>query len=64
MSMADGVRYAVGEAGPRAARPLPEGIVTFLFTDIEGSTRLLTEIGNAAYAEALAMHKTLVPGRR
>ena len=39
---------------------LPEGIVTFLFTDIEGSTRLLTEIGNAAYAEALATHKTLV----
>ena len=39
---------------------LPEGIVTFLFTDIEGSTRLLADIGDAAYSTALLMHRTLV----
>jgi predicted ATPase/class 3 adenylate cyclase len=37
-------------------RELPTGTVTFLFTDIEGSTRLLHELGDA-YAEALAEHR-------
>jgi predicted ATPase/class 3 adenylate cyclase len=41
-------------------RSLPEGIVTFLFTDIEGSTRLLSDIGDTAYSTALLMHRTLV----
>ena len=36
---------------------LPVGTVTFLFTDIEGSTRLLHELGEAAYADALAEHR-------
>jgi predicted ATPase len=31
--------------------------VTFLFTDIEGSTRLLRREGEASYAEALAVHR-------
>src|SRR5437870_9173692 len=35
---------------------LPRGTVTFLFTDIEGSTRLLQELGDA-YADALAEHR-------
>jgi class 3 adenylate cyclase len=35
---------------------LPSGTVTFLFTDIEGSTRLLHELGDA-YADALAEHR-------
>ena len=35
---------------------LPSGTVTFLFTDIEGSTRLLHELGDA-YAAALAEHR-------
>ena len=44
---------------------LPEGVVTFLFTDIEGSTRLLTDIGDAAYGEALGAHRAhRVRGRR
>src|SRR6516162_6388156 len=34
---------------------LPTGTVTFLFTDIAGSTRLLQQLGNR-YAEALAEH--------
>jgi predicted ATPase/class 3 adenylate cyclase len=36
---------------------LPTGTVTFLFTDIEGSTRLLHALGPDAYAEALAEHR-------
>ena len=39
---------------------LPGGTVTFLFTDIEGSTRLLHELGPARYAEALAEHRRIV----
>jgi predicted ATPase/class 3 adenylate cyclase len=39
---------------------LPTGTVTFLFTDVEGSTRLLDELGVAAYAGALAQHRRLV----
>jgi predicted ATPase/class 3 adenylate cyclase len=37
-------------------RELPTGTVTFLFTDVEGSTRLLQEHG-AAYADLLADHR-------
>ena len=43
------------------ARPdLPSGTVTFLFTDVEGSTKLLHELGAEAYAEALAEHRRLI----
>ena len=38
---------------------LPTGTVTFLFTDIEGSTRLLHELGDG-YANALAEHRRLL----
>jgi len=38
---------------------LPAGVVTLLFTDIEGSTRLLRDLGDA-YAEALAEHRRIV----
>jgi predicted ATPase/class 3 adenylate cyclase len=38
------------------ARELPTGTVTFLFTDVEGSTRLLQEHG-AGYADLLAEHR-------
>ena len=40
-------------------RELPSGNVTFLFTDIEGSTKLLYELGDA-YAGALAEHRRLL----
>jgi len=39
---------------------LPSGTVTFLFTDIEGSTRLLHELGPAGYAAALDLHRQVV----
>jgi len=40
-------------------RECPTGTVTFLFTDIEGSTRLLHELGDR-YAEVLTEHGRLV----
>jgi predicted ATPase len=39
---------------------LPTGTVTFLFTDVEGSTRLLEEIGDEAYEEELSVHRRIV----
>ena len=41
-------------------RELPTGIVTFLFTDVEGSTRLLHELGPDEYAEALMEHRRVL----
>jgi class 3 adenylate cyclase len=41
-------------------RELPSGTVTFLFTDVEGSTRLLHELGAQGYAEALAEHRGVI----
>ena len=41
-------------------RQLPTGTVTFLFTDIEGSTRLLHDLGGQGYAEALAEHRLVL----
>jgi class 3 adenylate cyclase len=40
--------------------PQPSGTVTLVFTDIEGSTRLLAELGEVAYREALAAHRRAV----
>ena len=39
---------------------LPSGTVTFLFSDIEGSTSLLKQLGDATYAELLATHRRLM----
>ena len=41
------------------ARSLPTGTVTFLFTDIEGSTRLAALLGEA-YADLLEQHRALI----
>src|SRR4051812_49467746 len=40
---------------------LPGGTVTFLFTDIEGSTRLLQELGDE-YGQVVADHRRLLRG--
>src|SRR5438309_3353050 len=37
-------------------RGLPSGTLTFLFTDIEGSTKLLNALGTDRYHEVLATH--------
>jgi predicted ATPase/class 3 adenylate cyclase len=39
---------------------LPRGTVTLLFSDIEGSTRLLQDLGPARYARALQDHRRLL----
>ena len=39
---------------------LPTGIVTLVFTDVEGSTKLLHELGPEAYSQALAEHRRLL----
>ena len=41
-------------------RDLPAGTVTFLFTDVEGSTKLLHELGAPEYAKALAEHRRIL----
>src|SRR2546430_12227078 len=38
---------------------LPSGTVTFLFTDVEGSTKLLHELGDA-YADVLGEHRRVL----
>ena len=38
----------------------PRGTVTFLFTDIEGSTRILGAIGPELYGELLGVHQDLI----
>ncbi|HEY3068855.1 MAG TPA: adenylate/guanylate cyclase domain-containing protein [Gaiellaceae bacterium] len=39
---------------------LPIGTVTFVFTDVEGSTRLLHQLGVKTYGEALVEHRRVV----
>ncbi len=47
-------------AEPTTQPDLPTGTVTLLFTDIEGSTRLLRHLGAADYALLLAEHHRLL----
>jgi predicted ATPase/class 3 adenylate cyclase len=46
---------------PKAKRNLPTGVVTFLFTDIEGSTRLARMLG-AEYRPVLVEHRRILVG--
>jgi class 3 adenylate cyclase len=43
-------------------RDLPSGTVALLFTDVEGSTRLVQELGAAGYAQALTEHRRVLRG--
>ncbi|HEV2591259.1 MAG TPA: adenylate/guanylate cyclase domain-containing protein, partial [Gaiellaceae bacterium] len=38
----------------------PEGVVSLLFTDIEGSTRVLERVGRDRYASLLELHRALI----
>ena len=40
----------------------PSGTVTLLFSDVEGSTRLLGRLGKETYAEVLEQHRLLLRG--
>jgi YVTN family beta-propeller protein len=42
------------------ATELPTGTVTFLFTDIEGSTKLLHDVGADRYHDVLAAHQRIL----
>ena len=44
---------------PRGAMPLPSGTLTLLFSDIEGSTRLLEQLGDD-YSNVLDLHRRIV----
>lgn len=39
---------------------LPTGVVTFLFTDVEGSTRMLEELGAVGYAQVNDAHRVVI----
>ncbi len=43
-------------------RALPTGTVTFLFSDMEGSTRLVQQLGPARYAQVLEQHNEILRG--
>jgi predicted ATPase/class 3 adenylate cyclase len=44
-------------------RELPSGTVTFLFSDVEGSSRLVRELGDRVWAETLAAHRRVIEER-
>src|ERR1019366_9109042 len=43
-----------------AGQALPSGTLTFLFTDIEGSTGLAQELGPEGYGDVLVQHRELL----
>src|SRR5436190_4168675 len=54
------VRSLAADDVPAVRADLPAGNVTVLFTDIEGSTRLIEELGESGYIDALAEHRGLL----
>jgi class 3 adenylate cyclase len=50
----------LGEGEEATAEPAPSGLVTILFTDIEGSTTLTQRLGDAKAQEVLRTHNTIV----
>jgi len=53
---------AAADNSPVATGPLPRGTLTFLFTDIEGSTKLLNALGTDRYHEVLEAHTDALRG--
>ena len=45
---------------PGVQPDLPTGTVTFVFTDVEGSTSLLSELGAEVYTDALSDHRAVI----
>ena len=53
---------SITEDGAAATSVKPVGTVTFLFTDIEGSTRLAQQLRGDAWTSLLARHRELIRG--
>lgn len=53
-------RQAAPPVARRASSGFPTGTVTLLFSDIEGSTRLLQHLGSADYAYVLGVQRRLL----
>ena len=58
---AKGVERCDLRADDEHVRVLPSGTVTFLFTDIEGSTRLIEELGEERYVDARRPRSAALP---
>jgi len=56
------VQTPTGRDAPAAGAALPTGTVTFLFTDIEGSTKLVERLGTAAWTALLEAHQSIIRG--
>jgi class 3 adenylate cyclase len=50
----------LGEREEEAAGPAPSGLVTILFSDVEGSTALTQRVGDAKAREVLRAHERIV----
>jgi class 3 adenylate cyclase len=59
-AVVDAVDEFLGEGEEAAARAAPSGLVTILFTDMEGSTTLTQRLGDAKAQEVLRTHNTIV----
>jgi class 3 adenylate cyclase len=60
----EGFRFCgqCGRALAAALQPSPEGTITILFTDIEGSTALANVVGNARALEIMRDHNAIIRG--
>jgi class 3 adenylate cyclase len=55
----EGLNTTADDVDSRAMAAFPSGTVTFLFTDIEGSTKLLRQLGDE-YASVLSDHRRIL----
>ena len=60
LTMYEAIQEFVGGDGDRQETPAPSGLVTVLFTDIEGSTTITQRLGDAEAQEVLRTHNTIV----
>jgi len=60
LTMYEAIQEFVGGDGDRQEAPAPPGLVTILFTDMEGSTTLTQHLGDAKAQEVLRTHNTIV----
>ena len=60
--MIHGLERMTTNRATTSGRALPTGTVTFMFTDVSGSTRLVRQLGDEAFARVLQRHHELVRG--